>query len=314
MSTWPTTRKRPPGRHTSLIDGGDDPGGALSTIDDWLRPGLTGLPDAAGHTGNDGHDGMAEPSSLGGVGTRVWIRGEDPAAGGPGTDTMVLSDPGLFRRTRPGIGLDRPVPPSPWYRRRWWLLAVVAGLAVVAWVSILEMPPLLAAVGIDAPPACQLCQFPLPSSPPVGPATGSSPAMSSPAPPPARTTAPSASASPPVPAVAPQPAATTPDTPPTVSATYTATPAGGSSFTGQITVINRGTAPITGWKLVVALPGDTVSAVQNAEFTDDNDVLFMTPAPYDLSIGPGSTATITIYASGPDPTPAECSFDTVACQ
>ncbi|HEY0718990.1 MAG TPA: cellulose binding domain-containing protein, partial [Streptosporangiaceae bacterium] len=90
--------------------------------------------------------------------------------------------------------------------------------------------------------------------------------------------------------------------------------AGGSNFTGQITVTNRGPAAVTGWKLVVALPGDTVSAVQNAEFTDDNDVLFMTPAPYDLSIGPGSTATITIYASGPDPAPAECSFDNVSCQ
>ncbi|HWG15603.1 MAG TPA: cellulose binding domain-containing protein, partial [Streptosporangiaceae bacterium] len=218
------------------------------------------------------------------------------------------------RRPPPGIGLNRPVPPAPWYRRRWWLLAIVAGLTAVICAGFLEMPPLLAAVGIDAPTACQLCQFPLPSSPPVSQATGASPAMSASAPPPARTATPSASASPPVRVVAPQPTATTPHTPPTVSATYTATPAGGSSFTGQITVINRGKAAITSWNLVVALPGDTVSGVQNAEFTDDNDVLFMTPAPYDLSISPNSTATITIYASGPDPAPAECSFNNVACQ
>jgi endoglucanase len=99
-----------------------------------------------------------------------------------------------------------------------------------------------------------------------------------------------------------------------VGVTYTAIHTGGGGFTGQVTVVNRGTDAITGWQMVVALPGDTVSAVQNAEFTDDNDVLFLSPAPYDLSIAPGGTVTVSIFASGPDSTPAECSFNNVACQ
>jgi hypothetical protein len=81
-----------------------------------------------------------------------------------------------------------------------------------------------------------------------------------------------------------------------------------------VTVVNRGSAAVSNWRLVVALPGDTVTAVQNAEFTDDGGVLAMTPAPYDLSVAPGGSVTISIYASGPDRTPVECSFNDVACQ
>jgi hypothetical protein len=111
--------------------------------------------------------------------------------------------------------------------------------------------------------------------------------------------------------VAPPPPASTP--PPTLGVSYTAIPAG-DGFTGQVTVVNRGSSAVSGWQLVVALPGDTVSAVQNAEFSEDADVLFMRPAPDDLSITPGGSVTVSIYASGPDPTPAECSFNDVACQ
>ncbi|HEY0716427.1 MAG TPA: hypothetical protein VGD68_02330, partial [Streptosporangiaceae bacterium] len=200
MSTWPTTRKRPLGRHTSLIDGGDDPGrddpaGAGATFGGWLPPDPAGRRDGAGPPGWPGDRGsgpMAEPSSPGSTGTRVWIRGEDPGRD-PGPDTVILGDTGPFHQPRPGAGLSHPGPPAPWhrapwsrapwYRARWWLLAMTAGLIALIWVGIAEMPPLLAAVGIDAPPACQLCQFPLPSSPPVGPGTGSAPAVSSLAPP-----------------------------------------------------------------------------------------------------------------------------------
>ena len=50
---------------------------------------------------------------------------------------------------------------------------------------------------------------------------------------------------------------------------------------------------------MVALPGDTISAVQNAEFTEDQGVVSMTPAPYDLTVTPGNEVTVSIYASGP---------------
>jgi hypothetical protein len=56
-----------------------------------------------------------------------------------------------------------------------------------------------------------------------------------------------------------------------------------------------------------------VSAVQNAEISDQDDVLFLSPAPNDLTIAPGGTIVVTIFGSGPTTTPAECSFNNVAC-
>ena len=101
--------------------------------------------------------------------------------------------------------------------------------------------------------------------------------------------------------------------PPALEVSYTAIP-GTGGFTGQVTVVNQGPATISGWRLVVALPGDTVSAVQNAEFTEDQGVLSMTPAPYDLFVAPGNEVTVSIYASGSVRTPTECTFNDVACR
>jgi chitin-binding protein len=105
---------------------------------------------------------------------------------------------------------------------------------------------------------------------------------------------------------------TSPGAPPSV--TYHATAQADGGFAGQITVVNHGTAPISNWQLVVALPLDSVSAVQNAEFSYDSDVVFATPAPGDPPISPGGTLVVTIDASGPATAPADCSFDQVACQ
>ncbi|HEY2519601.1 MAG TPA: cellulose binding domain-containing protein [Streptosporangiaceae bacterium] len=300
-SSWPTTRKRPSGRHSSLLTG-EDPGPELPPDGGWFPPDLTA-------PAGGGEAGKAYWASLEG-GTRVSIRGQDSTA----SDTVVLGELGLFRRPPPGIGLDRPVPERPWYRRRGPVLSLALGLVIVAVTAILATPPLLAVMGVGAQ-ACPQCRLPIPSTAAIGPA---SPAMSAPASHPARPAAPApssaparTSAPPAPPVVAPQPMETAP---PPVTATYTAAGSGGADFTGQVTVVNQSAAPVTGWHLVVALPGDQVSAVQNAEFNDDNDVLFMSPAPADLTIAPGASVTVTIYASGPDWTPAECSFDNVACR
>lgn len=293
MTSWTTTRKRPSGRHSSLLSGGEDPGPAEG-------------PDE----GFDGADAAYWARLEGG--TRVSIRGQNP--GQVSQDTVVLGEPGLFRRPPPGTGLNRPVPARRWYRRPGPLLGLLAGVALIAVTGFLATPPLLALLGVGAQ-TCPQCSMPIPSSAAIGPGTGASAAMSAPAshrPRPART----ASAPPPVQVVAPQPTATTPSAPPppALAATYTAFGTGGDGFAGQVTLTNQGPAAISNWQLVVALPGDDISAVQNAEFNDDNDVLFMTPAPADLTIEPGASIAVTIYASGPTQTPAECSFNNVACQ
>jgi chitin-binding protein len=107
-------------------------------------------------------------------------------------------------------------------------------------------------------------------------------------------------------------APTSPGAPPGV--TYQATEAADGGFAGQVTVVNHGTAPISNWQLVVALPLDSVSAVHNADFSYDSDVVFASPAPGDPPISPGGTLVVTIYGSGPTTAPADCYFDHVACQ
>jgi hypothetical protein len=329
MCSWPTTRKRPLGRHTSLLAGAAGPGPEPSPDEGWLPPDLIGAgegPGAGGGSGAGGGPNGGEgpgagagsgPGEFGKAywarlegGTRVSIRGFEPAAG---SDTVVLGEPGLFRRPPPGIGLNRPVPARPWYRRPAPVLSLVLGLVLVAVTGILAAPPLLAALGVGAQ-KCPQCALPIPSTAAIGPA---SPAMSVPATHPARPAAPtrtaSASATPPAQVVVPPPAPATPSAPPPVIATYSSS-ASGTGFTGQVTVVNQSGSPISDWQLVVALPGDQVSAVQNAEFTDDNDVLFMSPAPFDLTLAPGASVTVTIYATGPNPEPAECSFNDVACR
>jgi Cellulose binding domain len=304
MNSGVATRRRGRGRHTGLLEGpceGLDP--ADRAFGTWPARPPRGV-----------SDGRA----------RVYIRGETPAS--DGDDTVILGGLTLFDDPPPA--LPRPAPERdtdwgrpPWYRRRWRLAAAAAGLVILAVAAYLGVPPLLTALGIRPQTTCGSCQLPIPSSAAIGPGTGVVPGPSSPAPRPSR---PVRTAS--APATGPASQAPPPATgtgggtggggsapPSTLGVSYTAIPTGGG-FTGQVTVVNHGQYAVSGWRLVVALPGDSVSAVQNAEFTDDNDVLFLTPAPYDLSIGPGSSVTISIYASGPTQDPAVCSFNGVGCQ
>jgi Cellulose binding domain len=330
------TRRRPGGgRHTSLVGSADDDSPPAGYPDS--SPGYpAGYP--AGHPAND---------ALYSQGTRVYIRGESGGEpwsggsrprGGPGgsgtgyrsggadtgnwADTVVMGDLGLFGGSRTGewpkVGVNREPPPRPWFQNRARLAIAAAGLATVGFAGFVGIPALLNALGIGTGSQggpCPVCQFPIPSSAAVAPGSGSSPATAPSATSSARTGTQTAPASPPPPvAVVPQPRSTPAgQTIAPLSVTYSATPTGNGQFTGQVTVINQGSAPVTNWQLVVALPYDTVSAVQNAEISDQNDVLFLSPAPDDLSIAPGGTVVVSIFASGSMTTPAECSFNNVPC-
>jgi hypothetical protein len=294
------TQQRGRGRHTSLVGAAPDGSDAADLVFGAWPP--TPTPPTPTHL-----------TGLGAGGARVYIRGEEPGAA---AETMVLGGLARVRRALPATAV---APVRPRYRWHGRLALVGAGLVLLVVAGYLGIPPLLSALGLGPQVVCRVCQFPIPSSAAIGPGSGSSPGpspvSSSPAPrpsPPARTA--SASATAPIAVAVPPPATATGSAPaPALEVSYTALPAGGG-FIGQITVANRGSTAISGWRLVVALPGDTVSAVQNAEFSEDADVLFMTPAPYDLSVAPGNDVTVSIYASGPVRTPAECSFNGVACR
>jgi Cellulose binding domain len=285
------TRGRGRGRHTSLASpppGGPDP--VDRVFGAWPTP-----PAPAYLTG------------LGAGGARVYIRGEEP---GPAADTVAL---GGLSRERPALLAPTAGPGRPRHGR---LALVGAGLALVVVAGYLGVPPLLSALGLGPRVVCRVCQLPIPSSAAIGAGAGASavPSSSRPRPSsPARTASAPATA-PAVPVAVPPPATATGSAPPSaLEVSYTAIPVAGG-FTGQVTVVNQGPATISGWRLVVALPGDTVSAVQNAEFTEDQGVVSMTPAPYDLSVAPGNDVTVSIYASGPVLTPTECTFNDVACR
>jgi hypothetical protein len=286
------TRRRGRGRHTSSV-------GAAAGGRDHVDRSFEAWPTRPVHR-----------PELGARGARVYIRGEEPR---PAADTVVL---GGLSRARPALPAAAVAPWPPRYRKQGRLALVGAGLAFVVVAGYLGVPPLLSALGLGPPVVCQVCQFPIPSSAAVGAGAGAvaAPSSSRPRPSsPARTASAPATA-PAVPVTVPAPATATGSAPPpALEVSYTAIPVAGG-FTGQVTVVNQGSATISGWRLVVALPGDTVSAVQNAEFTEDQGVLSMTHAPYDLSVAPGNELTVSIYASGPVRTPAECTFNDVACR
>jgi Cellulose binding domain len=313
--------RRDGGRHstqprTSLVGGPDH-------ADSY--PAHAAYPDPADTYAYDSYRGPAGgsgPGPAGGSGPGpAGGSGPGPGRAGGAEDTLVLGHLGVPGDRRP----DRR--PSQWSPAGTaGRIAVTAGgVAVVAFAGFRLVPPVMQHLGIGTPALgpvpCATCLGPIPSSSPLPQAPSATPSTTR-----ARaarrvrrtpaaagvtmpvTPAPSASAS----ASASTTVPTSPGAPPGV--TYRATAQAGGGFTGQITVVNYGTAPVSDWQLVVALPLDSVSAVQNADYSYDSDVVFATPAPGDPPIPPGGTLVVTIDASGPTMTPADCSFDNVACQ
>ena len=342
------------GRHTSLVGSTDDGGPDGYPADDPSRYGQGARVTIRGETGHQpgpGGPGASQPGETGyltGPGSRSssdyrpgrgssepgragdqtgpgYRPGSGYRPGGYESDTVAMGDLGLFSSRRPAdwpkVGVSREPPPRPWFQNRARLAIAATGLAAVGIGGFVGVPALLQALGVDTGSqggSCPVCQFPIPSSAAVPPGSGSAPAPSatSPARASTRPRPRAVAVSPPAPAaVVPQPRSTPAgQTISPLSVTYSATPGSGGQFTGQVTVVNRGAAPIANWQMVVALPYDTVSAVQNAEISDQNDVLFLSPAPEDLSVPPGGTVVVSIFASGPTATPAECSFNNVPCQ
>jgi hypothetical protein len=180
----------------------------------------------------------------GAAGARVYIRGEEPA---PAADTVALGGLSRARSALPAAAL---APVRPRYRKQGRLALVGAGLALLVVAGCLGVPPLLSALGLGPRVGCRVGQLPIPSSAAIGAGAGSSPAPSSSRPrpsPPARTASAPATA-PAVPVAVPPPATATGSVPPSaLEVSYTAIPAAGG-FTGQVTVVNQGSAPISGWR------------------------------------------------------------------
>ena len=156
---------------------------------------------------------------------------------------------------------------------------------------------------------------------PTPAASASSPAPVT-APTTAPTTGPTTGPTPtPVPAPGPSP---TPPTPPTgpsptppsaaVTVTYSTPQQWPGGFQGELTIVNQGSAAVTGWQIVLTLPGDWVQTVWNANWRPGGwGTVIMTPTPGDQVIEPGATLSVGFIAQGNTTEPANCTFNGSPC-
>jgi Cellulose binding domain len=127
----------------------------------------------------------------------------------------------------------------------------------------------------------------------------------------------------PTPVPAPGPSPTPPTTPPgpsptppsaAVTVTYSTPQQWPGGFQGELTIVNRGSAAVTGWQIMLTLPGDWVQTVWNATWQPAGwGSVIMTPTPGDQVIEPGATLSVSFIAKGNTTEPANCTFNGSPC-
>ena len=100
---------------------------------------------------------------------------------------------------------------------------------------------------------------------------------------------------------------------PAVAVNYVVVAQYGGQFEGEVAVENNGSAPISGWQIVVALPGDQITSFSNASGYVSNHILLLQPASDGDAIAAGGTLSVYFTAVGPYTTPDVCTFNDIAC-
>jgi Cellulose binding domain len=101
--------------------------------------------------------------------------------------------------------------------------------------------------------------------------------------------------------------------PPTVSVIYVVVTQYDGQFEGEVTVENNGSAQISGWQIVVALPADQITSFSNASGYVSNNILVLQPAYSAETIAAGGTLSVYFTAVGSQTTPAACAFNSIVC-
>jgi hypothetical protein len=163
------------------------------------------------------------------------------------------------------------------------------------------------AVALGAPPDTQRRSGALPptSATPMPPATSLAPT---------RTPAGIPAGHGPEPTAGPTPPPSPTPTGAAVTISYSTAQRWDGGFQGGFVITNHGSSAVTGWQIVVTLPGDRVDTVWNADwqYGSGNSVV-MTAAPYDQVIEPGAAQMVNFVAQGAATEPASCTFDGSAC-
>jgi hypothetical protein len=88
---------------------------------------------------------------------------------------------------------------------------------------------------------------------------------------------------------------------------------GGFQFEGEVSVVNEGSAPISGWQITVALPYDQITAISGASGYVSNHILLMQPQSGSGTLEPGGSLRVFFAAQGPEMTPRLCAFNNTIC-
>jgi hypothetical protein len=92
-----------------------------------------------------------------------------------------------------------------------------------------------------------------------------------------------------------------------IGVSYAITEDGEHGILGQIVIVNNGSAPVSGWRVRVVLPGDTHYQVLSAGNRSAGDALVMTSAAGQALAG-GGTELVAFTARGSTSTPVRCTF------
>jgi hypothetical protein len=100
----------------------------------------------------------------------------------------------------------------------------------------------------------------------------------------------------------------------TVTVKYSVIAQATGSFEAEVNVTDTGSAPVSGWQIVVALPQDTFTSFSSNVSGDvSGHILLLTPAPGAAPLAAGGTLHAFFTASGFEQTPTLCAFNNVAC-
>jgi cellulose binding protein with CBM2 domain len=101
---------------------------------------------------------------------------------------------------------------------------------------------------------------------------------------------------------------------PTVSVSYLVAGQHDGQFEGEVAVVNNGSAPISGWQIVVALPYyDQITSFSNASGYVSNGILVLQPASSADAVPAGGTLSVSFTAVGSQTTPEGCAFNSITC-
>jgi hypothetical protein len=146
------------------------------------------------------------------------------------------------------------------------------------------------------------------------PPTAATPVPSASSTAPTRAPAPGPSGHLPRPTAHPAPAPSATPASPAVTVSYSVAQRWGDGFQAEFVITNHGNSAVTGWQIVVTLPGDQVDTVWNADWQyGSGGSVIMTAPPYDQVIEPGTAQSVNLVAQGGTTEFTSCTFDGSAC-